>query len=161
MKVLYLGRDAFPEFRNAVVTIGSFDGLHKAHREIIQQVCSLALSQKGHSVLITFDPHPKSILDPTSSSIKLLTTLEEKIQLLSSTPLDYLVIVPFSFEFSQLMPEEFVENFLIRQFNPSALVVGFDHRFGLNSSGNIGLLRQFEAEGRFKLVVINKKKKDK
>ncbi|MFN8329652.1 MAG: hypothetical protein U0T81_00280 [Saprospiraceae bacterium] len=82
---------------------------------------------------------------------------EEKIQLLSSTLLDYLVIVPFSFEFSQLMPEEFVENFLIRQFNPSALVVGFDHRFGLNSSGNIGLLRQFEAEGRFKLVVINKK----
>ena len=157
MKVLYLGRDAFPEFRNAVVTIGSFDGLHKAHREIIQQVCSLAIAQKGHSVLITFDPHPKSILDPTSSSIKLLTTLEEKIQLLSSTPLDYLVIVPFSFEFSQMMPEEFVENFLIRQFNPSALVVGFDHRFGLNSTGNIGLLRQFEAEGRFRLVVINKK----
>ncbi len=157
MEVIYFGKSPLPEFKNAVITVGSFDGFHRAHHEVIQQTITIAKKNQGNSVAITFDPHPKAILDQKSSDFKLLSTLQEKIQLLSQTDLDYLVIVPFNLEFSQLVPEEYVENFLIRYFKPNTLIVGFDHRFGLNSLGNIQLLRRFADEGKFKVIEIHKK----
>ncbi|NOT36722.1 MAG: bifunctional riboflavin kinase/FAD synthetase [Saprospiraceae bacterium] len=160
MKVLYFGKDSLPEFRNAVITIGAFDGFHKAHQDLIQIVCSQAQRNYGQSVVITFDPHPKLILDQHKENRQLLSTIDEKIQLLSQTNLDYLVIVPFNFEFSQQMPEEYVENFLIRNFKPQTLIIGFDHRFGINSTGDIQLLKQYSDAGRFQLIEFSKKEEN-
>ncbi|MEO6189142.1 MAG: bifunctional riboflavin kinase/FAD synthetase, partial [Saprospiraceae bacterium] len=160
MRVLRFGIDDLPVFKDAVVTIGAFDGFHKAHKEIVDQVCSIANKNEGDSIVITFDPHPKVILDQYGKKFKLLSTLEEKIQLLSQTNLDYLVIVPFNFEFSQILPEEYIENFLIKHFKPHTLVIGFDHRFGLNSIGNFSLLQQYAKVGKFKLIEINKKEEN-
>ncbi len=160
MRVLRFGKDTLPEFRNAIITIGSFDGFHKAHQEIIHQVCTLAKKNNGESIVITFDPHPKLILDQTKRKIKLLSTPEERIQNLSQTDLDYLIIVPFNLEFAQLLPEDYVENFLIKNFKPHTIVIGFDHRFGLNSAGNIHLLKQYEEQQKFKVIEVAKKEEN-
>ena len=160
MKVLRFGKDSMPEFRNSVVTIGSFDGFHKAHQDIVQQVCSQAIATQGESIVITFDPHPKMILDQQKDRKHLLSSQEEKIQLFSQTPLDYLIIVPFTFEFSQQIAGEYVENFLIKNFKPQTLIIGFDHRFGINSSGGIELLKKYSNEGHFKLIEISKREEN-
>ncbi|MEP7196955.1 MAG: bifunctional riboflavin kinase/FAD synthetase [Saprospiraceae bacterium] len=160
MQVLRYGHDVLPEFKNAIVTIGAFDGFHRAHQEIVDTLCKLASKSKGQSVLISFDPHPKLVLKQSNKDVYLLSTLQEKIQLLAQTELEYLILVPFSLEFSQLVPEEYIENFLIKNFHPHTIVVGFDHRFGINSLGDIGLLRAYSNEGKFNLLEINKKEEN-
>ncbi|MCC6815432.1 MAG: bifunctional riboflavin kinase/FAD synthetase [Saprospiraceae bacterium] len=160
MKLIHFGQDPIPSFKNSAVTIGAFDGFHKAHQEIINQLIIQAKVNQGESVVITFDPHPKIVLDHLKGSKQLLSSKDEKIQLFSLSEIDYLVIVPFNLEFSQLIPEEYVENFLIRYFNPHTLIIGFDHRFGINSTGDIQLLRQYADNGSFKLIEINKKEEN-
>ncbi|MBK9272089.1 MAG: bifunctional riboflavin kinase/FAD synthetase [Saprospiraceae bacterium] len=156
MKVLRLNQDALPDFNHPVITIGAFDGFHLGHREIVNQVCQLAEQNNSDSVLITFDPHPRKILDQENTHPYLLSTTEEKIKLLSETSLKYVILVPFNFEFSQQIAEEYIENFIIRQFKPHTLVIGFDHRFGMNSEGDLKLLRKYAAQGNFELKEISK-----
>ncbi|MBK9643160.1 MAG: riboflavin biosynthesis protein RibF [Saprospiraceae bacterium] len=157
MKVIYLQRDPLPKFTNAVVTIGAFDGFHEGHRDIVDQVCAQAKLVGGESVLITFDPHPRQILDQDPANLYLLNSLEEKVFLLGETNLDYLVIVPFTFGFSQMVAEEYIEDFLIKQFSPHTLIIGFDHRFGMNSLGDIQLMHSYADNHSFKLIEIAKK----
>lgn len=149
-----------PPFTNAVITIGSFDGVHRGHQKIIKRIKSLANEIGGESVLITFYPHPRQIIYPKDNSLQLLSTLEEKIHLMEKYGVDHLVVVPFSIEFSQQLPREYVEKFLIDCFNPSYIVLGYDHRFGLNREGDIRLLRMYESEGYFKVVEIYKQELD-
>lgn len=156
MKVLRLHTDELPQFKRPVITIGAFDGFHLGHREIVNRVCNIAKAQNSDSVLITFDPHPRKILDQDNSQKYLLNSTEEKIALMSESELDYLILVPFSIEFSQMVAEEYVENFLIRFFQPETLVIGFDHRFGMNSEGDVRLLKKFSDQGKFRLVEISR-----
>lgn len=132
-----------PKLKNPVLTIGSFDGVHSAHLKILGRVIQLADEIDGESVLITFHPHPRQIIFPKDDSLRLLNSLEEKIFIMNSVGIDHLVIVPFSVEFSQQDPREYIENFLIKRFDPSYIVIGYDHRFGLNRAGNIDLLKQY------------------
>ncbi len=130
-----------PSFRQAVITVGSFDGVHLGHSRLIRQVLKLAGHVRGESVVITFDPHPRNILDPQDGQIPLLTTLEEKIRLLEAAGIDHLVIVPFNLEFSQISADEYIERFLVAHFHPRYIVLGFNHRFGTNRAGDIRFLR--------------------
>lgn len=143
-----------PRFVKAIVTIGSFDGVHQGHRRILEQVRTLAQKNGGESVVITFDPHPRTVLKPDDHSFKLLTTTPEKIALLEQAQIDNVVLVPFSEDFSRLSARAYVEDFLIDKFHPKGIIIGYDHRFGAGREGNISFLKQYEKTAGFELVEI-------
>lgn len=146
--------EEIPEIDKAVITIGSFDGVHRGHQKIISRITQLAQEIGGQSVIITFNPHPRSIIFPKDDSLSLLNTLDEKIMLMESFGVDNLVIVPFTIEFSQMHPRDYIENFLLKYFKPTYIAIGYDHRFGLNREGNIELLKQYGTERNYKVIKI-------
>jgi len=153
MKV-YRDLNDLPTFNKSVVTIGSFDGVHQGHRKLFQKVREIASQDGYESIIITFHPHPRQIIYPNDSELRLLNTIDEKLELLEDCGIDNVVIAPFTVEFSQISPKEYIESFLIRSFNPAHIVIGYDHKFGLNRSGDIHLLRQYEKESQFCLTEI-------
>lgn len=148
--------DNLPHFRNAVITIGSFDGVHCGHQKIIKKVKDLAVASGGESIVVTFHPHPRQIVYPKDNSLKLITTIQEKIALFETTGIDHLVIVPFTIEFSQLSADEYIQRFLVARFEPKHIVVGYDHRFGMNRRGDINYLKWHEKTCGYKVVEIEK-----
>ncbi|MFI5171346.1 MAG: bifunctional riboflavin kinase/FAD synthetase [Chitinophagales bacterium] len=130
-----------PEFNKSVITIGTFDGVHTGHREIISKIRNAANQIRGKSIIITFHPHPRHILTP-EQPVYYLTTLEEKIKILEQCHVDFVVVVPFSREFSEIEAEDYAENFLIKKFNPAVIVFGYDHKFGKDRSGDIHQLKE-------------------
>lgn len=151
---IFLNLDDLPSFSRTVITIGAFDGVHAGHRKILKRVQQLAKEYTAESVVITFNPHPREVIYPKDTSLKLLTSLEEKFPHFEEIGIDHVVVVPFTIEFSQMIPREYVENFLIQKFSPACIVLGYDHRFGLNRAGNVDLLRQYEHENAFKVIEI-------
>lgn len=143
-----------PSFRNAVVTIGSFDGVHLGHQQILQKVNDLANSIDGESIVITFHPHPRLVVYPRDESMKLITSIDEKVQLLERYHVDNVVVVPFTIEFSQLSADEYIEKFLVEKFHPRYIVVGYDHRFGLNRQGDLNYLKWHGPKGGYKVFEI-------
>jgi len=134
--------DKLPKFKNPVLTIGSFDGVHHGHRVILEKVVSLARAVKGESILITFYPHPRKIIHP-DQPLGLLTAPEEKMKLITSLGIDHIVVVPFTRDFSMLSAREYVFDFLIKNFHPHTIVLGYDHHFGHNREGNIKHLKDW------------------
>lgn len=128
--------------KNPILTIGTFDGVHLGHNEVLKTLIFKAKELNGESVVFTFWPHPKHIL-PSKDSFQLflLNNLEEKIELLSKTGIDHLIIFPFSIEFSNLTSCEFIEQILVKQVGIKALIVGHDHHFGHNREGNFEFLK--------------------
>lgn len=145
-----------PTFKQAVVTIGSFDGIHLGHQKIIHRINQLSKKIHGESVLITFDPHPRQILYPNDDSLELLTSREEKIKLLKKFGIDHVVFVPFSIEFSQQSPREYVDSFLVKHFKPAYIVIGYDHRFGLNRQGDVRFLQSHAGTYNYQVIQIEK-----
>jgi riboflavin kinase/FMN adenylyltransferase len=127
---------------NTVVTIGTFDGVHIGHQKIIEQVVKTAKGLGEKSVLLTFFPHPRMVLQQ-NATIELINTIDERAELLSKTGLDYLIIHPFSIEFSRLTALDFVRNVLVNQLNTSKLIIGYDHHFGKNREGNLEQLTEY------------------
>ena len=125
-----------------VVTIGTFDGVHIGHQKIIEQVVASAKKLHQKSVLLTFFPHPRMVLQK-DASIELINTIDEKANLLAKTGLDCLVIQPFSLEFSRLTALDFVRNILVNQLNTSKLIIGYDHHFVKNREGNLEQLTEY------------------
>ena len=139
MKVI----DSISDFErqsHAVVTIGTFDGVHIGHQAILKQLISRAKKQQGTSILITFWPHPRFVLKHGKTDLQLLSTFEEKVALLMELGLDYLVKIPFTPEFSNLSAEEFIQKILVQGIGTKELYIGYDHRFGNNREGNLTLL---------------------
>ncbi|MBK9734995.1 MAG: bifunctional riboflavin kinase/FAD synthetase [Saprospiraceae bacterium] len=153
---IYRNIKELPNFKNAVITIGSFDGVHVGHQKILSRVKSLASEIDGESIVITFYPHPRKVIDPKESDVSLLNTLDEKLMLLDHFGIKNVVVVPFTFEFSRQDPREYIENFIISSFSPKYIVIGYDHRFGLNRSGHIDLLREYEKSAGFQVIEIYK-----
>ncbi len=143
-----------PALRRAVITIGTFDGVHSGHRHIIEQLQETAAACDGETVIITFDPHPREVLQPGGPPVMLLTTLDEKIELLARHGIDHVVIVPFTKEFSELSARAYLEEFLIEKFNPHTIIIGYDHRFGHNREGGLELLEAEQNRYGFQLVEI-------
>jgi riboflavin kinase / FMN adenylyltransferase len=148
--------ESLPAFSNPVITIGTFDGIHFGHRFILQQLLQQALLIGGESILITFEPHPRLILNPQDTSLRILSTLDEKIKTLEYIGIDHLVIIPFTLAFSQQSASNYIENFLIKYFKPHTIIIGHDHHFGNERSGNFDLLEINKAKFNYQLIEISK-----
>jgi riboflavin kinase / FMN adenylyltransferase len=155
MKVHY-DIENLPVFRNAVITIGTFDGVHMGHRQIIDKLKSEAIAINGETVIITFHPHPKKVVSSTILGIRLINTLDERIELLRQLGIDHLVVAPFTDAFANQTAEEYIKNFLIDKFHPHTIIIGYDHRFGRERLGDYRLLEKKADEYKFQLKEIPK-----
>ncbi len=155
MKV-YKSFNEFVPVRNAVVTIGTFDGVHVGHQKIIKRIRELAKTEQGETVIFTFYPHPRAVLHPESNDVKLINTLEEKIALLEKYGIDHLIIQPFTKEFSQLSAVEFVKNVLVNKLGTRILVIGYNHQFGRNREGSLKNLIEMAPLYNFRVEEIPK-----
>jgi riboflavin kinase / FMN adenylyltransferase len=153
MKV-YRNSDILPQFKHAVITIGTFDGVHTGHQQIIRQLKQEAERIEGETVIITFDPHPRKIVGGSQKEIKLINSLDEKIELLALNGIDHLVIIPFTLAFSQLSAEAYICDFLISRFHPHTIIIGYDHRFGQGRLGNYQLMEAFSGKYSYELCEI-------
>ena len=154
MQVHYLDQSSLPEFKKAVVTIGSFDGVHLGHQQIIQQLKAEARAIGGESIIISFYPHPRSVISQNPDSIKLLGTLEEKTRLLEATGIDHLVIVAFDQAFANQSAQSYISDFLVANFHPHTVIIGYDHKFGNNRTGDFKLLQSFGHQLGFEVKEI-------
>ncbi len=153
---IYEGLEDFLPVPNAVVTSGTFDGVHLGHQKIIQRIREIARSIQGETVLITFWPHPRLVLYPTEHHLRLLSTFEEKANLLRQFGIDHLVTIPFTQEFSQLTSEQFIRKVLLEKIHTKKLVIGYDHRFGKNREGSFDYLQEHSSEFGFELEEISR-----
>ncbi|MFM2305452.1 MAG: hypothetical protein RLZZ367_121 [Bacteroidota bacterium] len=149
-----------PEFNNSVITIGTFDGVHKGHQKLIERINTLAAEQGGESIIITFHPHPRIVINPQDKTLRLLNTIEEKTELLEKYGVDNTVIVPFSRDFSEQSAQEYVSNFLVKNFRPKSIVIGYDHKFGKDRSGDYHLLEQMKSMYGYSMEEISKETLD-
>jgi riboflavin kinase/FMN adenylyltransferase len=132
-----------PKFKNAVITVGTFDGVHLGHQQIIQLLKQEAAEIEGETVIITFHPHPRKVVTSGKSEIRILNTLQEKIDLLDKKGIEHLVVINFNNDFANQTAEEYIENFLVARFHPATIIIGYDHRFGKNRLGDYHLLENF------------------
>lgn len=144
---------AFNSSEKTIVTIGTFDGIHIGHQKILKDLIKTAKKEGKKSVLLTFFPHPRMVLQK-DNKILLLNTIEEKSGLLEKMGLDYLIIHPFSKEFSRLTALDFVRDILVNKLNTSRLIIGYDHHFGKNREGNIHQLKEYSLLYDFKVEEI-------
>ncbi len=153
MRVFH-GLTDLPAFRNAVITIGTFDGVHIGHQAILEKLAQRAREVGGESVLITFDPHPRLVLSQQNASVELLSSLAEKLEALSHVGIDNVVVVPFTPAFANMSASSYVRDFLITHFHPHTFIIGYDHRFGYKREGNFHLLEKLKTEYDFLLEEI-------
>ncbi|RYG21545.1 MAG: bifunctional riboflavin kinase/FAD synthetase [Chitinophagaceae bacterium] len=139
---IYNQLSEFNKLANAVVTIGTFDGVHFGHQKIIKRLCELAKSSGGESVLLTFFPHPRMIIDPENQDLKMINTINEKAQILASLGVDHLIITPFTRDFSNLSATDYIKNILVDAIGTKKIIIGYDHRFGKDRLGNIQTLAE-------------------
>ncbi|MEC7653928.1 MAG: bifunctional riboflavin kinase/FAD synthetase [Bacteroidota bacterium] len=138
-----------------VLTIGTFDGVHAGHRAVIDVLSQKAEEIGGKTALLTFHPHPRVILHPDNHGLKLLNTMEERMALLESAGLDYLIIEEFNLELSRLTPLEYVKNLLAEGIKPSIVVIGDDHRFGRNREGDFNALEEMGKMFGFEVIALD------
>lgn len=148
--------DNLPVFRNAVVTIGTFDGVHMGHRQILDKLKEEAAAINGETVIITFHPHPRKVISSTILGIRLINTLDEKLQLLEQHGIGHVVIVPFTEAFANQPAEDYVQHFLVNKFKPHTIIIGYDHRFGRDRLGDYKLLEKKAAVYHYRLKEIPK-----
>lgn len=151
---IFNGFESVERVKNAVLTIGTFDGVHIGHQRIIEQLNVESEKIGGESVLFTFYPHPKMVLFPDSHNVKLLQTQEEKIAKLDRFGLQNLIIFPFTKEFSRMTATEFVRDFLVNKLSVKKLIIGYDHQFGKNREGNIEFLKEVAPVYGFEVIEI-------
>jgi riboflavin kinase/FMN adenylyltransferase len=153
MKV-YRSLDELPQINNAIVTQGTFDGVHAAHKVILNRLKQIAQQRKGETVVITFDPHPRMVLFPDDHGLKLLHTLDEKIEALAQEGIDHLVIIPFTKEFSRLTSMQFIRDIMVNKIGTKVLVIGYNHRFGKNREGSFEHLKDYSGLYGFEVEEI-------
>ena len=145
MKV-YNHIDEFKQIKNAVVTIGTFDGVHIGHQKIISRLQEVARQKGGETVILTFFPHPRMILHPDDLNIKLISTMDEKAERLANLGIDHLIITPFTRDFSNLSPQEYIREILVKKIGTTQIIIGYDHRFGKDRSGGLKELQHYSSE---------------
>jgi len=152
---IYSNIQDFPRINNAVVTIGSFDGVHMGHQKILKRLRESANDIGGETVILSFFPHPRMILHPEDSNIKMITTIDERSELLEKHQIDHLIITPFTRDFSNLSPEEYIKQVLVDQIGIKRIVVGYDHRFGKDRQGCLDDLQRLGPECGFEVEEIS------
>lgn len=139
---VYHSLEAFKKLPYAVVTSGTFDGVHRGHQKILSRLREISQAQQGETVVLTFWPHPRLIVSEDSQNLQLLSTIEEKIALFEDLGIDHLIITPFTRAFSELSPEEFIQQVLVDRIGTKKFVIGYDHRFGRNREGSFDFLQK-------------------
>lgn len=140
--------------KNSVVTVGTFDGVHEGHQSLIKVLIQEAKARNARSVLVTFDPHPRDIINP-QHSLGLLTTLEERAELLTRCGLDELVVIPFDRDFSLLTSHEFIMNYVVKKIGLSCFVIGYDHKFGRDRDGTYETVTKIGKEENFDVRLVH------
>ena len=151
---IYHSIEDFPSDVNTIVTIGTFDGVHKGHQIIINRINEIAKKKAMESVVLTFDPHPRHVIYPDDQELRLIHTLEEKIEALRKTGVQNLVLHKFTKEFSRTESVNFIRDFLVTKLNMKYMVVGFDHHFGKNRQGTFDNLIELSDVYGFKIEKI-------
>ncbi|HEY0667578.1 MAG TPA: bifunctional riboflavin kinase/FAD synthetase [Sphingobacteriaceae bacterium] len=151
---IYHHINEFKAIKNAVVTIGTFDGVHVGHQKILARLKELAQEIEGESVILTFFPHPRMILHPEDLDLKLITTMAEKAVLLEQAGIDHLIITPFTRDFSNLTPEDYIKHVLVEKIGTKKIVIGYDHHFGKDRQGSLNDLQQFSRMYDFEVEEI-------
>jgi riboflavin kinase/FMN adenylyltransferase len=141
---------------DTVLTVGTFDGVHEGHKTLIERVVAAAKAEGRRSVVVSFDPHPRDILQPGANGIQLLTTLDERADMLDAMGVDQLVVIPFTRDFSLLSSEEFIRDILWKTIGMAHIVIGYDHHFGRNREGGIDALRRMGEELGFRVESVEK-----
>ena len=144
-------------YQNTVVTVGTFDGVHEGHKTLINTVVDKARKRNARSVVITFDPHPREIINPGSNGIKFLTTLKERAEIMNEIGIDVLLVIPFDRDFSLLSSEDFVRDIIYKKVGVSEFVIGYDHHFGRGREGTIETIERLGNELGFDAHVVSKK----
>lgn len=134
---IYRNLDEFKPLDYAIVTIGTFDGVHVGHQKILNKLVELAKDNTGETVLLTFYPHPRLIINPDDDSLRLINDIEEKVERLNIAGIDHLIITPFTRDFSIQSPEEYISNVLVNKIGCKKIVIGYDHHFGKDRKGTI------------------------
>ncbi len=150
---IYYTLEDFYSTTPCIVTTGTFDGVHLGHQKILHTLLTQAKSRNACSVVVTFDPHPRSLLQP-DYAITLLTTTAEKIQLLAQLGIDKVVVVPFTKEFATMPASDYVENVIMKTLHTQALVIGYDHAFGKDREGNLNYMQKKSADYGFEIIEI-------
>ncbi|HZE09716.1 MAG TPA: bifunctional riboflavin kinase/FAD synthetase [Gemmatimonadaceae bacterium] len=143
-----------PYVRDTVITVGTFDGVHRGHRDVVERLVARSRSLKIPSVLVTFEPHPLEIVNPSAAPL-LLTTHYEKLEVLAETGIDYLAVLPFTARLAGFSAEDFVEIVLRRCFRMRELLIGYDHGFGRQRAGNVSVLRTLGERDGFRVEVVD------
>jgi len=151
---LHNSTDNLPAFKNAVITIGTFDGVHCGHQQIIKTLKDTAAAIDGETVIITFHPHPRKVVSSVVTGIRLITTLQERIDLIDKAGIDHLVVVPFTDYFANQGAEEYISDFLVDKFHPHTIIIGYDHRFGKERSGDYKLMEAMAPVYHYRLMEI-------
>lgn len=144
-----------PPIKNPVLTIGTFDGVHRGHQSILSQLKETAEKIGGETVVFTFHPHPRIALHPEDHGLELIQSLEDRIVKLEKSGIDHLILFPFTKEFSRLTATEFVRNILVNQLHIHTLIIGYNHHFGRNREGNIDLLKELSPIYGFRIAEIS------
>ncbi|WP_079720730.1 bifunctional riboflavin kinase/FAD synthetase [Salegentibacter holothuriorum] len=156
---IHKGANAFKSEKQTVVTIGTFDGVHAGHQQIIKRLVDAARIENLESVIFTFFPHPRMVLQK-ESGLKLINTIEERTEILEETGIDHLVVHPFTQQFSRLTAQEFVRDILVNRLQAKKVIIGYDHRFGRNRTADINTLKQFGEDYGFDVEEITKQEVD-
>ena len=153
--IVHRGIDSLSPLSYAVVTSGTFDGVHLGHQTILKRLNEVARAHpQGQSVVMTYWPHPRTVVSNDSQDLRLLSTLEEKIELLEAAGVNHLVVIPFTRAFSQLTSEEFIKQILVEKLGTKKLVIGYDHRFGRDREGGFDYIQAHQADYGFEVEEI-------
>ena len=151
---IYNNFSEFVKVPNAIVTIGTFDGVHLGHKAILKDMVKTAKEIGGETVVITFYPHPRQVLNINAANLRFITTQEEKLKRLEMSGVDNVIVVNFTKEFSRVSSEDFISEYILKHINPVKLVIGYDHHFGNNRMGDFNLLNEMQNKYNFELQRI-------
>lgn len=156
---VFEGLDNIEKLDNLVIAIGNFDGVHRGHRELINKVIEVANENKGNPSVLTFYPHPLTVVNPYTK-IEQITPIYDKVKILEGLGIRYLYVIKFDDEFSNLSAENFIKNIIVDKLSAKVIVVGYDFTFGKNKEGNIETLKRYEESFGFKVIVVPALKED-
>ncbi len=151
---IYTNIEEFQSIKNPVLTIGTFDGVHVGHQKIIEKMQEIARKTDGETVIFTFFPHPRMVVNPTNHGIQLIQSQQEKLEKLAALGVNHVIIFPFTKEFSEITASEFVSDLLVSKLNIHTIIVGYDHQFGKNREGNLTYLEEKGKEYGFEVIEI-------
>tara|TARA_B100002052_G_scaffold13025_1_gene10495 strand:+ start:1762 stop:2697 length:936 start_codon:yes stop_codon:yes gene_type:complete len=145
--------DKIPQFKDSVVTIGTFDGCHRGHQDIIKKVIYNSEINGSNSILVTFEPHPRHVLQP-EVKLPILMHINRKLDFLKSFNLNAVVVIPFDEQFSKMTANNFLKNIILKQLNASKIIVGYDHHFGFNRDGSPDFLKNESSDSNFEVEIV-------